>query len=60
MIVRQIFLRDNDRNNSTSAGKKNKTEPNFIETDHKDFHDLVSVQSNNYECGVFGVSGGLN
>ncbi len=50
---------DNDRNNSTSAGKKNKTEPNFIETDHKDLHDLVSVQSNNYERGAFGGIRGL-
>ena len=50
---------DNARNKSTSAGKKNKTEPNFIETDHKDLHDLVSVQSNNYERGAFGGIRGL-
>ena len=50
---------DNARNNSTIAGKKNKTEPNFIETDHKDLHDLVSVQSNNYVRGAFGGIRGL-
>jgi len=48
-------------NNSTtsSSGKKNKTEPRFIEGDHKDLRDLVSVRSNNYERGAFGGIRGL-
>jgi hypothetical protein len=50
---------NNSRNNSTSPSKKSKTEPNFIETDHKDLRDLVSVQSNNYVRGAFGGIRGL-
>ncbi len=50
---------NNSRNNPASPGKKTKTEPNFIETDHKDLRDLVSVQSNNYVRGAFGGIRGL-
>jgi hypothetical protein len=51
---------NNSRNNPTSSpGKKNKAEPNFIESDHKDLRDLVSIQSNNYIRGAFGGIRGL-
>ncbi len=68
---RKKVVRDNDSetssvqnepgNNSTtpSSGKKNKTEPRFLEGDHKDLRDLVSVRSNNYERGAFGGIRGL-
>ena len=54
-----ISSQTNSRNNTTSPGKKSKTEPNFIETDHKDLRDLVSIQSNNYIRGTFGGIKGL-
>jgi hypothetical protein len=50
---------NNSRNNSTSSSRKSKSEPNFIETDHKDLRDLVSLQSNNYIRGAFGGIRGL-
>jgi len=50
---------NNSRNNSASSARKSKTEPNFIESDHKDLHDLVTVQSNNYIRGAFGGIRGL-
>jgi len=50
---------NNSRNNPASPGKKSNTEPNFLETDHKDLRDLVSVQSNNYVRGAFGGIRGL-
>jgi hypothetical protein len=66
---RKKVMRDNDdevtpsqnnsRNDAASSGKKSKTEPRFIETDHKDLRDLVSVQSNNYIRGAFGGISGL-
>lgn len=67
---RKKVVRDNDSeantsdnnsgNNSASPGKKNKSEPRFIETDsHKDLRDLVSVKSNNYVRGSFGGIRGL-
>jgi hypothetical protein len=49
----------NSRNNAKSSVKKSKTEPNFIETDHKDLRDMVSIQSNNYIRGAFGGIRGL-
>ena len=72
---RKKVVRDDDeiassqsdsRNNTAAPGKRNpptgradKTEPNFIETDHKDLRDLVSVHSNNYVRGTFGGITGL-
>jgi hypothetical protein len=66
---RNKVVRDNDNetspsqnnsvNNSTSSVKKSKTEPRFIETEHKDLRDMVSVQSNNYIRGAFGGISGL-
>ena len=50
---------NNSRNNPASPSTKSKTEPNFLETDHKDLRDLVSVQSNNYVRGAFGGIRGL-
>jgi hypothetical protein len=50
---------NNSTNNQASPGKKSKTEPNFLETDHKDLRDLVLVQSNNYVRGAFGGIKGL-
>jgi len=50
---------NNSRNNPGSSVKKSKTAPNFLETDHKDLRDLVSVQSNNYVRGAFGGIKGL-
>jgi hypothetical protein len=50
---------NNSRNNAKSSVKKSKTEPNFIETDHKDLRDMVSIQSNNYIRGAFGGIRGL-
>jgi hypothetical protein len=54
-----IPSQNNSRNNSKSSVKKSKTEPNFIETDHKDLRDMVSIQSNNYVRGAFGGIRGL-
>ena len=50
---------NNPKNNSSSSNRKSKTEPNFIESDHKDIRDLVTVQSNNYIRGAFGGIRGL-
>ena len=50
---------NNSRNNSKSSVRKNRTEPNFIETDHRDLRDMVSIQSNNYIRGAFGGIRGL-
>jgi hypothetical protein len=50
---------NDSRNNSKSSVKKSKTEPNFIETDHKDLRDMVSIRSNNYIRGAFGGISGL-
>ena len=50
---------NNSRNNPASSVKKSRTEPSFLETDHKDLRDLVSVQSNNYVRGAFGGIKGL-
>jgi len=50
---------NDSRNNSKSSAKKSKTEPNFIETDHKDLRDMVSIESNNYIRGAFGGIRGL-
>jgi hypothetical protein len=52
-------LHNDSRNTTSSSGKRSKTEPNFIETDHKDLRDLVTVQSNNYVRGAFGGIRGL-
>src|SRR6185295_2927962 len=68
---RKKVVRDNDSETSSlqndlgngsttsSSGKKSKAEPRFIEGDHKDLRDLVSVRSNNYERGAFGGIRGL-
>jgi hypothetical protein len=50
---------NNSKNNSPSSTRKSKTEPNFIESEHKDLRDLVTVQSNNYIRGAFGGIRGL-
>jgi hypothetical protein len=64
---RKSVVRDNDdvaggysfKNNEARSNKKNNSEPVFLENEHKDIRDLVSVKSNEYIRGAFGGIRGL-
>lgn len=49
----------NSKSNQEYSTKENSSEPTFLENDHKDLRDLVSVKSNTYVRGAFGGIRGL-
>jgi len=54
-----LITRENNSTNNQASAKKNNSEPAFLESDHKDLRDLVSVKSNTYIRGAFGGIRGL-
>jgi hypothetical protein len=54
-----VVAENNFKSNAESSNKKNSSEHSFLEDEHKNIRDLVSVKSNNYIRGTFGGISGL-